>query len=186
MSTFEDRRQPSVLFFGTSALALLLFYLVAVGPFMDLMADQRERIDRVATKALRMDALIERKAAIASMDSASAVRSTEAFLQGDGLSQLNANMLAKLRQVAESHEIVFNSMASQPQRTWNGAVFVGARVEFTATSLQASRFMSALESGTPFLFIHAAKLSAVARPQEPEETVAATLEIYGATRWRAP
>lgn len=180
---FSNWLRPAI-FVGVNLIGLLSLYLVAIDPIVTFLQDRHQEIDRKAQTFVRMASLLERQQLISSVADESEIVSTQPFLQGETPSMLNADLLAKLRQLGERHRISFNSVASQPQRKWLGHVLVGARVEFVASSLQASELLAEIESSLPFLFVHSARLSAAQKPDGGEETVAVALEIYGATRWR--
>jgi hypothetical protein len=178
-----DWRRFSV-FAGANLAAVGILASVAIMPIIDQLQDQRQRIDQATAGLDRMTSLIERKGDIEARSRTAAVWLSKPFLHGETLNGLSTELLARLRHLADQHRIVFNSLASQPARSAGGFHFVGARVEFAASSAQASRILAAMESELPFLYLHAVKLSAVQPSASGEEMVAVTLEVYGATRWR--
>lgn len=171
-------------FLAANALLLAGVYFVLLGPLIDIWADQQRQIERRSAMLARMNSLLERKPLIASQAGAAQQWTSGSFLQGETLTQLNSDFLARLRQLAERHQISFSSLASRPPRAWRGYEFVGAQIEFTAPSARASAVLAEIDHGLPLMFVHSARLSAPARGGTGEEAISASLEIYGATQWR--
>jgi hypothetical protein len=178
-----DWRRFSV-FVGANLAALGVLASFAILPFIELLQDQRQRIDQAMAGLHRMTSVLDRKEQIATRTETEGVWLSKPFLQGETLNVLNTELLSRLRRLADQHRIVFNSLASQPSRSAGGFHYVGARVEFSASSAQASGILSAMENEPPFLYLYNVKLSAVQPSAAGEEMVAVTLEVYGATRWR--
>jgi hypothetical protein len=179
---FDRFRRPAV-FIAVNLLAAAGAYAIAVDPIVTVIQERHQQIDQKAQAFVRMASLVEREQLIENVAKESDEVLKRSFLQGESSTMLNADLLSRLRQSADRHQVSFNSVASLPQRNWHNQVLASARVEFVASSLKASELLADLEAGQPFLFIHSAKLTAAASQDGGEETVAVALEVYGATRW---
>ncbi|WP_132254001.1 type II secretion system protein GspM [Methylobacterium segetis] len=177
-------------FLGCNALALLLVSGLILSPALGLLSDQQEAIARMEPRLEQARSAIARAAALSEQDPATLQDLAQRFVQGETESLLQADLLLRLREIAESHGVAFASVASLPEREAMGRRVVGARIEFQASDHRAAALLSSLERGPAFLFIRNAQLSAAGAQlsasgaEEPgEDAVSVSVEVYGVAGW---
>jgi hypothetical protein len=170
------------LFIGANILALAALYLVLFRPAWDFVADQRARIEDIGPRLEQARASLDRGRAVLSLDPELS-SAAERFVQGETLSIRNADLLTRLRKLGEEHGLSFSSVATLPERDWQGRKLVGARVEFSGTTRRVADLVLAVESGRSYLFISRAQLSPSSERDGTADTIGANLEIYGVSTW---
>ncbi|MER2263859.1 type II secretion system protein GspM [Methylobacterium oxalidis] len=170
-------------FLGCNALALLLVSGLILSPALGLLSDQQEAIARMGPRLEQARSAIARDAALSEQDPAAIRDVAHRFVQGESESLLQADLLLRLREIAESHGVSFTSVAGLPEREAMGRRAVGARIEFQASDHRVAALLSSLERGPAFLFIRRAQLSAAGSEELGEDAVTASVEVYGVTGW---
>ena len=173
----------SIVFIGGNAAVLAALYALLLSPARDLLQDQQSRIEQAGPRLEQARSSRARNDAVSALDPAAISSVALWFLQGETASLLNADLLTRLRQVAENHGVSFTSVAALPEREWLGRQLIGARVEFSATNRRVAEVLSAIEHGRSFLFIRRAQLSAASEKEASDGTIIANIEVYGVTGW---
>jgi len=173
-----------ILFCTGNVLVAILLYALTLQPALDYLQEQRSSIEERKFALSRAAALVKRRDLILQMRRDADQLMITPFVQGESPGLRSAELLGKLRQLAEGHNMAFGSVTTLPAREWEGFEFVGARIEVTALSSDMAAMLSSIEGGWPFLFIHSVKLARQTAPETADDRVAAALEIYGATAWR--
>ena len=173
-----------VAFLGANALVVAAAYLLAVDPLLDLLRDQRKRIDHGRMIVKQRESAVARNEAFSPGDLSELDRIRGRFIQGEGTNPLNGDLLTRLRHAADHQEISLTSVTLLPPREWFGRELVGARLEFTAPTGKAANMLIAIEDGPSFLFIRRAKLAPFKDALGGQDAVAATIEVYGIALWR--
>ena len=169
-------------FVGLNGLALALVAIAAAEPLVTMLSQQRQRIELGVVRLARAEAARARGEAVAALDPELVERALTRFLQGDSSSLLNADLLTRLRQAAETDGISLTSVTSLPDRLWLGRKLVGARIELTGATGKVAALMSRIEDGRSLLFILRAKLSPAGETGARDD-VTASLDVFGVTRW---
>jgi hypothetical protein len=174
------------LFLGANALAVAGLGVLVAEPAIELLREQRARIEQGSTRLDQAQALMAREAALAAIEPAEIEQASQRFVQGDSASLANADLLTKLRQAGEQKGVSFSSVTTLPPRERFGRQFAGARIEFSAPTRRAAELLSHIEDGPSFLFIARAKLSAAVESDAADGVVVAMVDVYGATRGHKP
>lgn len=170
-------------FLAAHGLVLAALYVAIAEPALGILADQQRRIEAGTTRLEQAAAAADRNALVAALDPVDIEQATQRFILGENDGLRNADLLTRLRQAADLHGIRYASAATLPPRDWNGRALVGARIEFTASTEQAARFLSDIEGGSSLLFIGRAKLSAQTDGRSDSENVTAQIDVYGVPEW---
>ncbi len=110
------------------------------------------------------------------------------LIEGDSAGIVNANLQARLKQLAEAANVTVRSIQTLPAKTLRGSALVGARLDVSATMEPLHALTRALERETPLLFVTAATARAqvgfwgmgqVGQQQQTETTLEAQFDIYG-------
>jgi len=170
-------------FLAVHGAILMALYAAVAEPALDVLADQRRRIEAGTMKLEQAAAAAARNDLVAGLDPAAIERAAQRFVSGENDGLRNADLLTRIRRSADEHGIRLTSIATLPPRGWNGRQLVAARVEFTASTEQAAKLLSEIEQGPSLLFIGRARLSAPAEEQSDAESVTASVDIYGVSEW---
>jgi hypothetical protein len=171
----------STIFLGANGVLVALVYLLLVVPAVDLLQDQRWRIEQGTLALEQARSVIARNEAISSVSPADVEAAAQRFIQGNRESLLDVDLLRRLRQLAGEQGVSFRSITPLPPREWLARRLVGARIEFAAPAGQAAAFLMSIEHGPSLLFIHQAALSP--DREGGTDTLALTLEVYGVAQW---
>ena len=170
-------------FVTANGLALAGIYIFLVEPGFEFLRDQERQIKQNALVLEHLHSNLRRKQSISSLDPIETEKAAQRFLQGNTENLLNADLLTRLRQIADAHSVSFSSVTNLPPRDWIGRQLVGARVEFTAPTQRVAELLSNMEDGPSFLFIRSAKLATVGEGDASEKRLGVSIEVYGVTRW---
>jgi hypothetical protein len=172
-------------FMTMNGLVLGGIYFFVIGPCLELLSDQQALIEKRTQTLEQVKSVIARNRLIASIDPGQIEAASSRFLQGDSESLLSANLLKRLRQIAEAKGVSLSSVAMLPAREWFDRRLVGTRVEFSGSTQDVAGVLSAIEHGASLFFINHAKLSQVKGTDDgaADDAVAVTIEVYGATQW---
>jgi hypothetical protein len=174
------------LFLGANALAVVGLGLIVAEPGIELLREQRARIEQGSARLDQAQSLIAREALMAAIEPAEIEQASQRFVQGESGSLANADLLTRLRQAGEQKGVSFTSVTTLPPRERSGRQFAGARIEFAAPTRRTAELLSHIEDGQSFLFITRAKLSAAVESDAADGVVVAMVDVYGATRGHKP
>lgn len=170
-------------FITANGLALAGIYILLVEPGLEMLRDQERRIKQNSLVLEHLNSTLTRKQSISSLDPIETERAAQRFLQGNTENLLNADLLTRLRQIADGHAVSFSSVTNLAPRDWFGRQLVGARVEFTAPTQRVAELLSSIEDGSSFLFIRSVKLATAGESDASEKRLGVSIEVYGVTRW---
>jgi hypothetical protein len=172
--------RPAV-FIAANGAAALVLGLALIRPGIDFLQDQRRRIEQGALALERVRSTIARNEAASAIGPEQIEAAARRFIQGNSEGLQNADLLGRLRQTADEQGVSLGSATTLPPRQWAERRLVGARVEFNASTERAARVLADLEYGPALLFVERAKLSP--NPEEGDDSVAVTVEVYGVAQW---
>jgi Type II secretion system (T2SS), protein M subtype b len=172
-------------FIVANGLILACVYFLIVSPTVRLLSDRQALIEQRGRVLEQVKSVIARNRTVAAIDPEQVEAAAQRFLKGDSESLLSADLLKRLRQIAEEEGVSLASVALLPPREWFGRRLVGTRIEFSGPTDDVVGVISAIEHGSSLFFINHAKLSQMKGVEGgmAEDAVAVTLEIYGATQW---
>jgi Type II secretion system (T2SS), protein M subtype b len=171
-----------VLFVLANGLAVAGLCVLFSTPAIDLLQEQRVRIEQGSALLQQASSVIARASLIAAIEPAEIEQAAQRFVHGESGSLANADLLTRLRQAGEEKGVSFSSVTTLPPREWSGRQLAGARIEFTAPTPRAAELLSHIEDGPSFLFITRAKLSAARESEADDGTVAAMVDVYAVMR----
>ncbi|MGO4737538.1 type II secretion system protein GspM [Bosea sp. 2KB_26] len=172
-----------IAFVAANGLILAGIYLFMIDPALQILRDQETQITQNAVMIEHLGSAVARRQSLSALRPEDVDGARRRFLQGDTESLSTADLLTRLREVADQHAVSFNSVATLPARNWSGHRMIGARVEFTAATPRIAEVLSSLEDGSSFFFIRNAKLTAPSEAEAIDNKLGVTIEIYGVTRW---
>jgi hypothetical protein len=174
--------RTTLFLFGNCIFAFGLYSFVFC-PVRDQLRDQQDRIAQVAPKLEQARSSISRSLAFSTLDAAQITAASRRFVQGETANLLSADLLTRLRQIADANGVNFTTLSPLPEREWLARKMVGAKVEFSASNRQVADVLTSIERGKAFLFIRRAHISSSSE-REDDDTLAAEIEIYGVTGWQ--
>lgn len=169
-------------FIGFNLSVALLAYMCLFQPALAHLDGQRRAIEQKRTALVRATSLAVRRDQILRNQTDVEGLLTRPFIQGEAISHRSADLLIKLRKIAQGFGLSFDSISSIEAREAHAMEFVGARVEMTAPAADLARLLATLESNWPFLFVASARLVQPPGAESRNDRVAAVLDIYGATQ----
>jgi len=170
-------------FLAVHGAILTALYAAVVEPALELLADQRRRIEAGTMRLEQAAAAAARHDLVAALDPADVERAAQRFVSGENDGLRNADLLTRIRRSADERGVRLTSIATLPPHGWNGRQLVAARIEFTASAEQVAKLLSDIEEGPSLLFIGRARLSAPAEERPDGEGVTASVDIYGVPEW---
>jgi Type II secretion system (T2SS), protein M subtype b len=170
-------------FLAVHGVILMALYAAVVDPALELLADQRRRIEAGTMRLEQASAAAARNDLVAALDPSDVERAAQRFVSGGNDGLRNADLLTRIRRSADEHGVRLTSIATLPPRGWNGRQLVAARIEFTASAEQAAKLLLHIEEGPSLLFIGRARLSAPSEERPDAEGVTASVDIYGVPEW---
>lgn len=170
-------------FVAANALAVAGVYILAIEPAIAALQERESRIEQSAIRLEQLRSALVRKQSMSKLDANEIEQATKRFLQGSNESLSTADLLTRLRQVADDHAVSFSSVTTLPSRNWLGRQLVGARIEFAAATPRVAEVMAGIEEDTCFLFIRSARLTTPIEAASRAERLGVIIEVYGVTRW---
>jgi len=171
----------SAAFLVVHGVAALLLGLIVIVPAVNFLQEQRLRIEQSALTLERARAVLSRNETVANLSPEHLAVAASRFIQGQGEGSQNADLLRRLRSLAEEKGVQLSSATPLAPREWNARRFIGARIEFRAATEQVAGLLTEFESGSALLFIEKADLSP--DKEGDAESLAVMIEIYGVARW---
>jgi hypothetical protein len=173
-----------IAFAAANGVALIGVYLLVIEPGLELLARQQDQIERRTRTLEQVRSVISRNRTIATIEPSRVEAAAQRFLQGDSESLLSADLLKRLRQVADQQGMSLSSVALLPPQEWFDRRLVGARIEFAGPTKNVANVLSSIEHGPSLFFIKNAKLSQArsVHGAAADDTVLAIIEVYGVTR----
>ena len=188
------RPTRTALFIGANIAVAALFYLGLLTPALEIIHDQRDRIELQRSTLLRFRNIADKGPIVEKL----IVQSREAssggeFLSGKSEGVVNANLQARLKSVVDAAGAEFRSVRSLTARAVGAVDYTGARVEISGTVASVQKAAFDIEGSRPMLFI----VSAIVRPSNPNErsgtggqsasvepTIEAQFDVFGAIQGR--
>jgi hypothetical protein len=170
-------------FVAGNSLALAGVYILAIEPAIEALRERESRIEQSAIRLEQLRSAVARKQSMSKLDANEIEHATKRFLQGSNESLSTADLLTRLRQVADDHAVSFSSVTTLPSRNWFGRQLVGARIEFATGTPRVAEVMAGIEEETCFLFIRSARLTSPDEAASNAERLGVIIEVYGVTRW---
>jgi hypothetical protein len=170
-------------FLVLNGLGLALLYGAAIAPVVDLLREQRGRIEAHALLLVQAASAAERNRLAASVQPADLEAAAARFVRGRTETLRQADLLVRLRSIGAESGVVLDSLRSLPAQPWAEGSLVGAQLEFKAGTEEAVAFLTAIEHGPSLLYIQRARISNAGNghPSEPD-TISASVEVFGVSQ----
>lgn len=163
-----------------AALAILVLflafgYLVLARPLLAGHAEREAEIAALAERLARLEAMAGMEADAERLVEEARATSGGLFLSGDRPALVAADLQARLKAIAASHKVAIRSSRLLAPKTEEGLAYQGLSLDLRADEAALARFIHAVESATPLLFIDTAQVRA-ARAAMADPTSAPTLD----------
>lgn len=156
---FRQIRASRALFLGINLLLLLAAYFVFVEPFRRIISEGAQAIEERRQILARYEAVVVHEGQIQDYSrQVSDINANGELFDGDSDGVINANLQARLKTIAEMTQVTIRSIQMLPNKEFQGATLVGARIEVTGPNENVHALARALEGEPPLLLITAASV----------------------------
>jgi hypothetical protein len=185
MRRIQLPRMSQLLFLAaTMVLAGASYILVSLLCFP--LADQDDELRKLQFQRSRYQSVIEKKRGIdAALKALKEGNQNGMFLAGDSEGAINANLIARLKQISERSGVRIQSIQPLDLRGIGAAKDPAAHLTISGTNNTVYTALTAIEDDVPFLFVTSLMIRAPIVPpgaaQTQEPTLDVQLDVYGAT-----
>jgi general secretion pathway protein M len=176
-------------FAGLNLALVAIGYLLAVEPVRHILAVNAESLSERSATLARYEAVVAQEAAV--QEYAKQIADGNArgeLIAGESNGIVNANLQARLKNLAQQSKVTVRSIQMLPAKTVNGATLVGARIEVAGGLATVHALARALEGEPPLLFVMAATLRSQstpwALPTQNDQDLEAQFDVYAGASFK--